>query len=102
MSSSSLKTKVRPTTCSRATVSPSIRSRFDVSPFKLRAIQDTGYTQRLSFDVNSAAEGTYWTPMIYSPERKVYGSMVYQCSGVGDCLVAAGLTGEAELKTDPK
>lgn len=60
-------------------------------PLELRAVQDTGYTQRLSYGVNGTGTGTTWTPMIYSPTRWVRAEMVYQCYGVGDCAQGAGL-----------
>jgi Protein of unknown function (DUF2690) len=55
-------------------------------PLELRAVQDTGYTQRLSYGVNGTGTGTTWTPMIYSPVHLVRAQMVYQCGGVGDCV----------------
>ena len=45
----------------------------------ISAVQDTNYTQRKYFDsvcANTAA--TSWTPMIYSPVRKVQGRFVDQ------------------------
>lgn len=62
-------------------------------PLQLRAVQDTGYTQRHNYGVNGTPTGTTWTPMIYSPVRRVRAQMVFQCAGVGDCVqgVAFGL-----------
>ena len=60
-------------------------------PLEMRAVQDTGYTQRYSFGVNGGGNdgfSTYYSPMIYSPEHKVKAEMVWQCTGVGDCLIS--------------
>lgn len=67
-------------------------------PLEMRAVQDTGYTQRRSYGVNGTPEGTTWTPMIYSPVRLVRAEMVYQCGPVGDCVVGA-LTGQNPVVT---
>ncbi|PWR16796.1 hypothetical protein DKT69_03705 [Micromonospora sicca] len=67
-------------------------------PLEMRAVQDTGYTQRKSYDVNGTPEGTTWTPMIYSPVRLVRAEMTYWCSGVGDCVVGAA-TDENPVRT---
>lgn len=58
------------------------------TPIRLSAIQDTGYTQQVNWDVQ-VGEGTYWTPMIYSPVRRVKAQTVLSCSGVGDCAINA-------------
>jgi hypothetical protein len=73
-------------------------------PIELRAVQDTGYTQRLAFDVNGDPVGTShtfthdpnrgvtgaaWTPMIYSPVHLVRAELVVACGGVGDCAQGA-------------
>ncbi len=67
-------------------------------PLEMRAVQDTGYTQRLSYGVNGTPTGTTWTPMIYSPVRRVRAEMVYQCTGVGDCAIGS-ITGQNPLVT---
>lgn len=41
----------------------------------MRAVQDTGYTQRLGYGVNGTPEGTTWTPMIYSPVHRCQGGL---------------------------
>lgn len=63
-------------------------------PMQIRAVQDTGYTQRRNVAGSTGAvrPGTYWTPMIYSPSRKVRAEAAMTCFGVGDCAVSA-LTG---------
>jgi hypothetical protein len=69
-------------------------------PLELRAVQDTGYTQRLGLGVNGVADNeTKWSPMIYSPVKRVRAEVVFQCSGVGDCLVSGAITGEAIVRT---
>jgi hypothetical protein len=40
-------------------------------PMQLGAVQDTGYTQSITYDVNGPGVGTTWTPMIYSPVHLV-------------------------------
>lgn len=60
------------------------------SPLDLLAVQDTGYTQHLVFsesDGGTPAQGggTYWTPMIYSPQHAVYAAMHMPC---GDGTIA--------------
>jgi len=67
-------------------------------PLELRAVQNTGYTQRLSYGVNGTPTGTTWTPMIYSPVRLVRAEVVYQCTGAGDCAIGA-LTHQNPLVT---
>ena len=63
-------------------------------PTALFAIQDTGYTQSASYDVNgapintaaSARSGgitTSWTPMIYSPVHLVHAEADVQCGAEG-------------------
>lgn len=53
------------------------------APVELRAVQDTGYTQRLDYGVNGVEDGsTTWTPMIYSPVRWVHAELVVQCGGI--------------------
>ncbi len=71
------------------------------APIELRAVQDTGYTQRLSYDVNPPGAGTTWSPMIYSPVRLVRAELVVQCTGAGDCAVGA-FTGQNPIVTDWK
>ena len=46
----------------------------------LRAKQDTGYQQskQIPFVCGTYSETTYWTPMIYSPVRKVRGEFYNQ------------------------
>jgi hypothetical protein len=68
-------------------------------PLELRAVQDTGYTQRLSYGVNGTPTGTTFSPMIYSPVRLVRAELVVQCQGAGDCAQGA-LTGENPIKTE--
>lgn len=50
------------------------------TPLDLVAVQDTGYSQSLTFSESDGGTpptggGTYWTPMIYSPEHAVYAAM---------------------------
>ncbi|MGE0025581.1 MAG: DUF2690 domain-containing protein [Thermoleophilia bacterium] len=67
-------------------------------PLVLRAKQDTGYTQSLSYGVNGTGTGTTWSPMIYSPVRLVRAELVVSCGGAGDCATSA-LTGENPIVT---
>lgn len=67
-------------------------------PLEMRAVQDTGYTQRKNYGVNGTPEGATWTPMIYSPVRLVRAEMVYQCTSVSDCVIGSA-TGENPLRT---
>lgn len=51
-------------------------------PGTLKAIQDTGYTQQMYTEgiiCNTYSERVFWTPMIYSPVKKVKAS--YQSDG---------------------
>lgn len=61
------------------------------TPIRLTARQDTGYTQSVSWS-QRVGQGTYWTPMIYSPVRLVRAEATLSCNGVGDCVISA-LTG---------
>jgi hypothetical protein len=78
-------------------------------PTALAAVQDTGYTQKVSFDVNgnttrpAASEKsngitTSWTPMIYSPVRKVRAVATVQCGdrGILGAAVDCYLSGKVE------
>lgn len=52
------------------------------TPLSLVAVQDTGYTQKVDwFEAGTSpnAGDTYWTPMIYSPERAVYAGVYMPC-----------------------
>lgn len=51
-------------------------------PTELAAVQDTGYTQSVTFDVNGPGEGTSVTPMIYSPVHAVRAVATVQCGGM--------------------
>lgn len=57
-------------------------------PMEIRAVQDTGYTQRarVADDTGYAVPDTYWTPMIYSPVRLVRAEAAMTCFGIGDCV----------------
>lgn len=67
------------------------------TPLALAAVQDTGYQQSVNWseaDGGSAIQvGTYWTPMIYSPDHRVYAGLAMQCgdatlfSAAMDCLL---------------
>ncbi len=82
-------------------------------PLELRAVQDTGYTQRLDFDVNGNPTGDshrivhnsdgeqvgpIWSPMIYSPVHLVRAELVVQCGPIGNCLFGA-ITGQNPIAT---
>ncbi len=61
-------------------------------PLALVAVQDTGYTQSISWfegdNVQPIEVGTYWTPMIYSPVHKVYAAVALNC---GDMTIFSAL-----------
>lgn len=50
-------------------------------PMTLAAVQDTGYTQSITYDINGPGVGTTWTPMIYSPVHLVKAVAAIQCGG---------------------
>jgi len=62
-------------------------------PVTLAAVQDTGYTQSITYDVNGPGVGTTWTPMIYSPVHLVKAVATLQCGSdsiagiIADCLI---------------
>lgn len=66
---------------------------FSQVPLVMKAVQEgTGYEQIYDFGVNGGggdAFTTYYTPMIYSPEKRVRAEMFFQCTSVGDCVVTA-------------
>lgn len=73
---------------------------FSDSVYELRAVQDTGYTQSLSFPDQTAPEGVHWTPMIYSPEKKVKAVALVNC---GDetpmkAIMDCALNGQVETR----
>lgn len=68
-------------------------------PLVLRAVQDTGYRQALSYGVNGTGTGTTWSPMVYSPVRLVRAEVVFQCHGVGSCFLDAAVTKEGVAAT---
>lgn len=67
------------------------------TPLALAAVQDTGYQQSINWDEADGGSpiqvGTYWTPMIYSPDHLVYAGLAMQCgdatlfSAAMDCLI---------------
>jgi hypothetical protein len=62
------------------------------TPNALIAVQDTRYTQELDWFDNGttpADNGTYWTPMIYSPVHKVYAGVYMPCGD--DTLLGAAV-----------
>lgn len=65
-------------------------SRLQIYPggfaYHLAAVQDTGYRQDVDWAA-SVGEGTYWTPMIYSPVHKVQGQASTTCYGLFDCII---------------
>jgi hypothetical protein len=67
-------------------------------PVELRVVQEGGYTQRLSYDINGPGTGTTWSPMIYTPDHLVRAELVVQCYGVGDCAAGAA-TGQNPIVT---
>lgn len=52
-------------------------------PLTVYAEQDTGYTQVLDFGLEGAEEGTYWSPMIYSPVHMVRAGATLWCGDRG-------------------
>lgn len=58
------------------------------TPVRLTARQDSGYTQSVSWG-ERVGQGTYWTPMIYSPVRLVRAEATLSCNGAGDCVISA-------------
>lgn len=74
---------------------------FGEHAIELRAVQDTGYTQRNNNDVEGLSEGTHWTPMIYSPVRLVKAEVVFspQTASFGEMFVGAML-GEYTASTE--
>lgn len=68
-------------------------------PWELRATQDTGYTQTKSYGGNRVADNTpTWSPMIYSPTRRVRAELLIQCGSSEDCLDGA-LKGQNPIVT---
>ena len=55
--------------------------------YTLSAVQDTGYTQSVQWPAG-AGQGTYWTPMIYSPVRLVQARATGTCFGIFDCATS--------------
>jgi hypothetical protein len=64
---------------------------FSEVPLTMSAVQEgTGYTQSYSFGVNGGSDDnftTYYSPMIYSPVKRVRAEMIFQCTSVGDCAI---------------
>jgi hypothetical protein len=59
------------------------------APYVLRTVQDTGYTQTLSYGdgVGAPPDGsTTWSPMIYSPQHGVKAEVLVSC---GDATLFA-------------
>jgi hypothetical protein len=78
-------------------------------PMSLAAVQDTGYTKGVNFDVNGKTENpaasqqsggitTSWTSMIYSPVHKVKAVATVQCgdSGLLGSAVDCAVNGKVE------
>jgi len=59
--------------------------------YTLSAVQDTGYTQKVQWAA-STGQGTYWTPMIYSPVRRVQARATGRCFGLFDCATSGQIT----------
>ncbi len=69
------------------------------TPWQLSAIQDTGYTQSITYDINGPAAGTTtWTPMIYSPVHLVKAEAEIECGS--DTLLGAALNCLTSSKVD--
>ncbi|MET7284190.1 DUF2690 domain-containing protein [Kribbella sp. NPDC005582] len=66
----------------------------------LAAVQETGYTQtfQLGDGVNGSPEGTYWSPMIYSPTLKVKAAATVWCGGMSllDAAFDCATSGKVE------
>ncbi len=61
-------------------------------PIVIRAVQDTGYTQSFS-SADPVGEGTYWSPMIYSPTHQVRAEAVmsWSCTSMLSCAIEAAI-----------
>jgi hypothetical protein len=73
------------------------------APLALVAVQDTGYTQELDWFNNGtppADNGTYWTPMIYSPLHKAYAGVYMPCGDETLIGAAAGCTINGLVRTE--
>lgn len=69
---------------------------------ELRVVQDTGYTQPKTFGKDMAAsEGTHWTPMIYSPVKKVKMELILTCGDMSKLgtAVDCALNGKKSTKS---
>lgn len=73
------------------------------APLELRAVQDTGYTQRLSYGLEPPGNGTTtWSPMIYSPVHLVRAELAVWCGDATLVSAAFNCATEGVVKTQSR